>query len=76
MIHSQCSPNYTNTETLSGCIVGVKKAVGQKCGRCWFFDENIGKVGVSRYDLCQRCDDAIIVWERQSGTKFASTVCT
>jgi len=76
VIQSECSSNLISTETLSGCIVGVKKAVGRKCGRCWFYDDSIGKVGSSRIDLCQRCDNAITVWERVSGTKFPAAAVT
>ena len=74
MIQSECSRSFTSTESSSGCVVGVKKAVGHKCGRCWFYDDNIGKTGSSRFDVCQRCDDAITVWEKESGTQFAGAV--
>ncbi len=73
-IQSECSSNLISTETSSSCVVGVKKATGRKCGRCWFYDDNIGKVGSSRFDVCQRCDDAIMVWERVSGSKFNAVV--
>jgi len=71
-IQSECSANLISTETSSGCVVGVKKAAGRKCGRCWFYDDYIGNVGSSRFDVCQRCDDAITVWERVSGSKFTA----
>lgn len=60
--------------TLSGCSVGVKKAAGQKCGRCWFYDEQVGKHGLPHADACQRCNEAIFAWEKQSGTPFVRPV--
>ena len=66
------------TETISGAVVGVTKAKGQKCGRCWFYDEAIGELKEEEGhhshgdDLCQRCNEAISMWEEQSGKKFVN----
>ena len=57
-------------ETSSGCVVGVSKAAGEKCGRCWFYDTQVGKHGLPHGDICQRCNDAISVWEKTTGTTF------
>jgi isoleucyl-tRNA synthetase len=57
-------------ETASGCVVGVTKAAGSKCGRCWFYDAQIGKLGLPHDDACQRCNDAIQVWEKETGQTF------
>jgi len=57
-------------DTASGCVVGVKKADGSKCGRCWFYDEQVGKLGLLHAVLCERCDSAISIWERDTGIKF------
>jgi isoleucyl-tRNA synthetase len=70
-----CEENYiTAYETSSGCTVGVAKAQGKKCGRCWFYDTQIGKLGLPHGDICQRCNDAIAVWEKTTGETFNSPV--
>lgn len=66
-----CDEKYVVTKgTLSGCIVGVKTASGEKCGRCWFYDEQVGKLGLPHGDVCQRCNEAIFSWEKETGAKF------
>jgi isoleucyl-tRNA synthetase len=68
-----CDEAYVATSgTLSGCVVGVKKASGEKCGRCWFYDEQVGKLGFPHGDVCQRCNEAIFSWEKETGEKFES----
>lgn len=58
--------------TLSGATVGVVKTSGKKCGRCWFYDNNVGKLGLPHgTDLCQRCDAAITMWENRNGKSFS-----
>jgi isoleucyl-tRNA synthetase len=70
-ISDACDERYVSkVETSSGCIVGVSKAEGKKCGRCWFYDTQIGKHGLPHSDVCQRCNDAIAVWERKTGETF------
>lgn len=70
-IASNCDEKYiTSGETLSGCVVGVAKAAGTKCGRCWFYDTQVGKLGLPQEDACERCNDAITVWERTTGETF------
>jgi isoleucyl-tRNA synthetase len=70
-VSSACDEKYVSSgETSSGCIVGVSKAAGEKCGRCWFYDTQVGKHGLPHADICQRCNDAISVWEKSTGTKF------
>lgn len=62
-IKASCDEKYVSaSETSSGCVVGVTKAAGTKCGRCWFYDTEVGKHG-PHTDICQRCNDAIEVWE-------------
>ena len=41
-IRSWCDIAYTAKGELSGCFIGVKKADGTKCGRCWFYDRVVG----------------------------------
>jgi isoleucyl-tRNA synthetase len=67
-----CEEKYTSKgETSSGCVVGVARAEGTKCGRCWFYDTDIGKDDdLPHSDVCQRCNDAISVWEGTTGQTF------
>jgi len=67
---------YTSTADLStsGCIVGVTKAAGKKCQRCWFYDSKVGNLGYENDDICQRCNDAIKTWEGKTGEKFEKPV--
>lgn len=66
-ITSSCEEAYISVGENSGCEIGISKAKGHKCGRCWFYDEQVGKDGK---DLCQRCDKAILAWEKETGNKF------
>ncbi|MGK3755682.1 MAG: isoleucyl-tRNA synthetase, partial [Bacillariaceae sp.] len=74
-ILNSCDEKYVSTDdTSSGCIVGVTKSEGAKCGRCWFYDTQIGKLGLPHDDICQRCNDAITVWEKKTGEAFVRPV--
>jgi isoleucyl-tRNA synthetase len=74
-IASSCDEKYVSgKDTSSGCIVGVSKAAGTKCGRCWFYDTQVGKLGLPIDDACQRCNDAITIWERTTGETFTRPV--
>ena len=72
-ITEACDSKYSGKGELSGCMIGVKKAEGTKCGRCWFYDKQVGEHG-TKYgpDLCQRCGEAIFSWEESSGNKFSA----
>ena len=70
-IASSCDEAYiSEADTSSGCVVGVGKASGSKCGRCWFYDTQVGKHGLPHSDVCQRCNEAIISWEKSTGQTF------
>lgn len=70
-LEAACDKKYTSAgDTASGCVVGVTKASGTKCGRCWFFDPLIGKQGLRHADACQRCNHAIQVWEKETNQIF------
>ena len=45
-------------ETESGVTVGVTKALGKKCDRCWYYSESVGH-SHDHADICLRCDDVI-----------------
>ena len=69
-VTATCDEKYiSSTKTSSGCVVGVAKAAGTKCGRCWFYDTEIGNHG-PHSDVCQRCNHAIEVWEHTTGNTF------
>lgn len=71
-VTNACDAAYIAKGELSGCTIGVKKADGTKCGRCWFYDEEVGKHGLGYgTDLCQRCGEAIFTWEEKTGAKFS-----
>lgn len=69
-VSDSCEEVYVSKGENSGCTVGVKKADGTKCGRCWFYDENVGNLGIVHNDLCQRCNEAIFTWEKETGSTF------
>lgn len=70
-IAESCDEKYISTgETSSGAVVGVTKAEGTKCERCWFYDTKVGKQGLPLDDICQRCNQAITVYERTTGVEF------
>jgi isoleucyl-tRNA synthetase len=74
-VSSVCDAAYISSEdTLSGCIVGVKKASGQKCSRCWFYDASVGKHDLRHSDICQRCNSAIDAWEKATGNTFVRPI--
>lgn len=70
-IAAMCDAKHISRgNTSTGCIVGVKKATGTKCGRCWFYDSQVGKHGLLHSDACQRCNEAIVEWQRHTGESF------
>jgi len=74
-VTGMCDETYTAKGELSGCTIGVTKAKGTKCGRCWFYDEEVGKHGTEYgEDICQRCGEAIHSWEEETGNKFTVEV--
>ena len=73
-VTSSCDDAYTAKGELSGCTIGVTKAEGTKCGRCWFYDKEVGTHTNHGPDVCQRCDEAISSWEEVKETKFTPPV--
>jgi len=73
-VSEACDAAFVAKGELSGCTIGVKKAEGTKCGRCWFYDEEVGKHTRFGTDICQRCDEAIFSWEKKTGEKFEAPI--
>mmetsp|Transcript_24655 Transcript_24655/g.60532 ORF Transcript_24655/g.60532 Transcript_24655/m.60532 type:complete len:1048 (+) Transcript_24655:51-3194(+) len=73
-ISAACDEKYMSVgETTSGCEIGVTKAAGVKCERCWFYDTTIGEdESLSHSDVCQRCNHAIGAWEEATGETFSN----
>lgn len=72
-VSEACDSQYTlEQDTSSGCVVGVRKASGTKCARCWFYDDHVGKHNLPHVDACQRCNEAIAVWESKTGKNYSS----
>jgi isoleucyl-tRNA synthetase len=70
-IAEQCEEKYIlSVPTLSGCVIGIRKASGKKCGRCWFYDSQVGNHDLAHSDVCQRCNHAIDAWEIHTGNTF------
>lgn len=69
-VTSSCDAAYTAKGELSGCTIGVKKAEGTKCGRCWFYDKQVGTFKKYGGGLCQRCVEAVYSWEETTGSKL------
>mmetsp|Transcript_30133 Transcript_30133/g.44524 ORF Transcript_30133/g.44524 Transcript_30133/m.44524 type:complete len:179 (+) Transcript_30133:255-791(+) len=68
-ISESCEEEYISTNKESGIVVGVTKAKGTKCARCWFYGEEVEEGGV-----CERCSHAIKVWEETTETEFVKEV--
>ena len=57
---SEACDKYTLpvAESKSGAFVGVKKAGGAKCDRCWFWSDTVGTHdGLD--NVCPRCAEAV-----------------
>jgi hypothetical protein len=46
-------PSGCNSDKAHEVTVGVSRAAGSKCARCWNYSELVGSESVS--DLCERC---------------------
>lgn len=71
-VREACDEKYVmSSESVTGAVVGVTKAVGEKCQRCWFYDKQVNKHGLPHADICARCNQAISSWEKKVGTTFS-----
>jgi isoleucyl-tRNA synthetase len=48
----------TAESSVSGVTVGVTRAHGAKCGRCWLYCTSVGMHAVHS-DVCLRCADVL-----------------
>jgi len=44
------------SEDIEGLTVGIERAEGEKCPRCWIYDETVGKDG---QPICDRCMEQV-----------------
>ena len=71
-VKEACDEKYiTSSEAIPGAVIGVAKASGVKCQRCWFYDNQVGKHGLPHDDICARCNEAIFSWEKKTGLTFS-----
>jgi isoleucyl-tRNA synthetase len=47
----------TADSTESGFSIGVKRASGKKCSRCWYYSELVGED--ENHDICPRCNAVV-----------------
>jgi isoleucyl-tRNA synthetase len=56
---SQCDTyKIESTDSESGLTIGVAKANGVKCDRCWYYSESVGE-DHEHSDICLRCADVV-----------------
>ena len=55
-VSATCSTDYTTSieESESGLMVGVCKADGKKCDRCWYYSDSVGD-DTDHPEVCMRC---------------------
>ena len=55
-IKAKCSDEYStmSEESESGVSVGVCKAEGKKCDRCWYYSDSVGS-DKDHEEVCLRC---------------------
>ncbi|KAJ1438376.1 tRNA synthetases class I-domain-containing protein [Ochromonadaceae sp. CCMP2298] len=60
-LKAQC-PTYSTdaADAESGISVGVMKATGKKCDRCWYYDDNVGE-DHEHSDICLRCAEVVTI---------------
>jgi len=57
-IVATCPYVLKDHETLAKVTVGVTKARGKKCDRCWYYCESVGESS-EHSDICNRCAGVI-----------------
>jgi isoleucyl-tRNA synthetase len=51
--------NVAAADSESGMAVGVARAEGRKCARCWFYSSNVGE-DHAHSGICLRCADVVV----------------
>ena len=51
---ADATADATPCEAVAGAFIGVTRAPGDKCGRCWTYSEELGATA-GHADLCPRC---------------------
>ena len=46
------------SETIEGLLIGVSKAKGQKCNRCWIYSPTVGE-NPEHPTICSRCAETV-----------------
>jgi len=67
-----CDNKYIYDDTTNHFVIGIKKAEGKKCQRCWYYDNQVGSLGPPYGEVCERCYVAITTWEEETGKRFVS----
>jgi isoleucyl-tRNA synthetase len=58
-VEAMCAPTATiTTGSESGAVVGIAKATGKKCARCWFYCETVN-TDPELPHICPRCASAV-----------------
>ncbi len=57
-IEKEKDVDFIESEEVKGLLIGVDKAKGEKCARCWVISEDVGK-DPNHPDLCPRCINVV-----------------
>lgn len=60
VVDSACAEGMTVAakDSESGCVVGVSRAPGDKCERCWYHCDSVGS-HLDHPTLCSRCHGVV-----------------
>jgi len=61
-----CGEFSSQQKTESGCTVGISKAEGKRCERCWLHDHTVG-VEKDHPEICSRCANVVREYEKTNG---------
>ena len=62
---ARASVTYESQE-IPGLVIGVDRAPGEKCARCWMRSERVGE-NAAHPSLCERCVPVVLAATRGSG---------
>jgi isoleucyl-tRNA synthetase len=58
LVKDEPMPGAFRSEDLEGLLIGVTRAAGDKCERCWVHDTTVGSYS-EQPTICHRCKDAL-----------------